>query len=267
MKNKNEYAINIKNAEVFLKEKEILHGISWKVKEGEKYFILGSNGSGKTTLVRTILGYIWPKYGAKIEVLGHEYGKVNLHDVRKSIAWVSPFIQKEIEHNTTGVDMVLSGKTGTLGFFRRASEAELDKVKSLLSSLNGLHLANKYMSEMSSGERMKILIARALMTEPKLMIFDEPSVYLDIAEREFFLKIIEDLAKNCEDLTILFISQRIEDILPSFDRGMILKNGKILVEGKRAEVLTSKNLCDAFGVHIDLVQTENGRLWSIVKEI
>ncbi len=265
MKNqKNEYAINIQNATVLLKGKEILHNISWQVKTGSKYFILGANGSGKTTLVRTILGYIWSKYGANIEILGHKYGRVNLHNVRKDIAWISPFIQKEIEPNTTGVDMVLSGKASTLGFFRRASEQELNEVEKLLTELNGLHLANKDMSEMSSGEQMKILIARALISKPKLMIFDEPSVFLDIAEREFFLKILEKIAKN-KDLTVIFISQRIEDILPEFDYGMILKNGKIIVEGKRENVLTGKNLKTAFNVDIDIIKTPNNRLWSVVK--
>lgn len=261
----NNLAVKVENAFVYLKDKEILHDINWKVKHGSKYFILGANGSGKTTLVRTILGYLWPKYGANVEILGQKFGKTDINEVRKDIAWISPFMQKKIEGATTGVDMILSGKTGALSFFRRASEDELNMVESLLRSMNGLHLANKYLSEMSSGEQMKILIARALISEPKLMILDEPSVYLDIAEREYFLKVIDNLARRRKDLTMIFISQRIEDILPSFEEGMILKAGRIAVEGKREEILTSQVLKQAFGVDIELIKTENGRLWSIVK--
>lgn len=258
-------AINIENANVFFGDKEILHNISWHVERGAKYFILGANGSGKTTLVKTILGYKWPYYGAKIEVLGKEFGRYDLNELRKSIAWVSPFIQKEIEPATTGVDMILSGKTGTLGFFRRADEQELSMVEELLLSMNGLKLANKYMSEMSSGEQMKVLIARALISEPELMIFDEPSVFLDIAERELFLNIVDNLARTRKDLTILFITQRIEDILPAFTEGMILKQGNIIAQGAREELLNTKTLEQAFGIKIDIIKTQNGRLWSVVK--
>jgi len=264
MEKQENLAIKIENASVFLKGKEILHNINWQVKCGAKYFILGANGSGKTTLVSTILGYLWPKYGANVEVLGHKFGKTDINEVRKSIAWVSPFMQKKIEGATTGVDMILSGKIGALSFSRAASEEELNTVETLLRSMNGLHLANKYISDMSSGEQMKILIARALISEPELMIFDEPSVYLDLAEREFFLKIVDKLASERKDLTIIFISQRIEDILPSFEEGMILKSGKIEAEGTREEVLTAETLKRAFGVEVDLIKTPNGRLWSVV---
>lgn len=260
-----DYAINIENAKVSIKGKEILPNINWKVKSGAKYFILGANGSGKTTLVKTILGYIWANYGAQIEVLGEKFWHTDINELRKSIAWISPFIQKTIEPNTTGVDMVLSGKTGTLGFFRSADEYELKQVENILEKLNGLHLANKDFSEMSSGEQMKILVARALNSNPKLMILDEPSVYLDITERENFLKIIDNLAKTQKELTIIFITQRIEDILPSFYEGMILKSGEIIFEGKRDEILTPKILKEAFNVDINLIKTKNGRLWSIVE--
>jgi len=260
-----EYAINIEHAKVSLQGKEILHDINWKVISGAKYFILGANGSGKTTLVRTLLGYIWAHYGAKIEILGQKFWHTDINELRKSIAWISPFIQKTIEPNTTGVDIVLSGKTGTLGFFRAATEKELDEVTKILNDLNGLHLANKDFSQMSSGEQMKILVARALNANPKLMILDEPSVYLDITERENFLKIVDNLARTKKDLTIIFITQRIEDILPSFNQGMILKSGEIVFQGEREEILTSETLKKAFNVDIKLIKTENGRLWSIVE--
>ena len=116
---------------------------------------------------------------------------------------------------------------------------------------------------MSSGQQMKILIARALLTKPELMILDEPNVYLDIAEREFILQKVDEIAKNRPDLTIIFISQRIEDILPVFEKGMIIKNGKIDVIGTREEVLSEENLKRTFGLDVKLHQTPNGRLWAL----
>ena len=147
-----EYAVNIENATVCLNQKEILHSMNWKVKKGERYFILGANGAGKTTLVRMLLGYIWPLYGAKIEILGKQFGRVDLNELRKSIAWVSPFIQKHLKSSDIGVDTVLSGGGGSLGFGRQAVKDELKKVEELLVSLDAIHLANKSICEMSSGE-------------------------------------------------------------------------------------------------------------------
>ena len=118
---------------------------------------------------------------------------------------------------------------------------------------------------MSSGEQVKVLIARAPMTQPELMILDEPSVYLDIAGREFLLNTIAELAAAHPELTIIFITQRIEDILPEFTRGMILRQGEIQAYGSRDEVLTEQNLKAAFDLDIRLIRARNGRLWTIIE--
>lgn len=260
-----EYAIDIENAIVCHKQKEILHNISWKVKKGEKYFILGANGAGKTTLVKLILGYIWGQYGTKVQILGKQLGRFDLNELRKSIAWVSPFIQKHLNSADIGVDTILSGKEGSLGFGRQATKEELEEVKQLLISIDALHLANKSICEMSSGEQMKMLIARALILKPELMIFDEPSVFLDIKEREFFLKTLKNILNKYPEMTVIFISQRVEDILPEFTKGMILKDGKIMLSGTRDEVLTNENLKNIFGLDINLITTANGRIWSVIE--
>ena len=261
----NELAINIQNATVCIDGKEILTNINWQVNRGEKVFILGANGAGKTTLVRTVLGYIWPLYGAKVEVLGELYGATNLNILRKRIAWVSPFIQQHLDKSLTGLDMVLSGPDGYLGFYRTATDEEYSAAAEILEKLNATHLANKSILGMSSGQQMKILIARALLTNPELMILDEPNVYLDIAEREFILQKVDEIAKNRPDLTIIFISQRIEDILPVFQKGIIMNDGKISVEGSRKDVLSEENLKKTFGIDIKLMQTSSGRLWAFTE--
>lgn len=264
-KNKFKYAINIKNATVYIDKKPILKDINWQVPTGEKHFILGANGAGKTTLVKTILGYIWPYYGATVEVLGKRFGQTNLNELRKSIAWVSPFIQQRLAAELTGIRMVLSGPDGVLGFYRDASDEELANAYSLLKKFNATHLAEKSIMAMSSGEQMKILIARALLTKPELMILDEPNVFLDIAEREFLLNTISKIIQERKNLTVIFISQRIEDILPEFETGMILNGGKIEKIGSREEILTPESLKKAFGIDINLIKSNNGRLWSIIE--
>lgn len=258
--------VDIENARVFLSGREILKGINWTVQRGERCFILGANGAGKTTLVRMLMGYAWPLFGARVEVLGHRFGTVNLHELRKRIAWVSPLMHQWLgDRAWTGREMVLSGPDATIGLFRQPTREEESRAAELMASLRATELMERPVQTMSSGEQVKVLIARALMTDPELMILDEPSVYLDIAGREFLLSAIADLAARRPDLTMIFITQRIEDILPVFSHGMILKQGQILAHGLREEVLTEENLRQAFDLDIRLIQAKNGRLWTVIE--
>ena len=204
-------AVNVENARVYLGGHEILHNISWQVQRGERCFILGANGAGKTTLVKVLMGFAWPLFGARVQVLGKTFGHVNLLELRKSIAWVSPFMHKWLEDGSwNGRDMVLSGPDGTIGLLRESTPEEEEKAAGIMKS-------------------------------------------------------IEELAETRPDLTIVFITQRIEDILPVFNRGMILKSGEIVAHGSRDEVLTEANLKDAFGLDIQLIKTEKGRLWTVIR--
>ena len=257
--------IHIENARVFLSGREILKGINWSVEKGERCFILGANGAGKTTLVRMLMGYAWPLFGAKVEVLGKRFGTVNLQELRKHIAWVSPLMHQWLgDREWTGREMVLSGPDATIGLFRDPTPEEEERATGLMKALRAEHLAERTVVTMSSGEQVKVLIARALMTNPELMILDEPSVYLDIAGREFLLNTIAELSRVRPELTIIFITQRIEDILPEFTRGMILRQGEIISYGTRDEVLTEENLRAAFDLDIRLIHGRNGRLWTVI---
>ncbi len=259
-------AVSVQNARVYLSGREILHGINWEVERGERCFILGANGAGKTTLVRMLMGYAWPLFGAKVEVLGKRFGTVNLQELRRRIAWVSPLMHQWLgDREWTGREMVLSGPDATIGLYRDPTPGEEAKAAALLESLRATPLADQPVHTMSSGEQVKVLIARALMTDPELMILDEPSVYLDIAGREFLLRTIEELAAARPELTIIFITQRIEDILPAFSRGMILRQGEIMAYGAREAVLTEENLRAAFDLDIRLIRAHNGRLWTVIE--
>lgn len=258
--------INVEGANVYLSGREILHDINWQVKRGERCFILGANGAGKTTLVRMLMGYSWPVFGAKVEVLGARFGTINLQELRKRVAWVSPLMYRWInsDREWTGREMVLSGPDATIGLQREPTEEEEIRAAELLASLRATDLAERKVNVMSSGEQVKVLIARALMCNPELMILDEPSVYLDIAGREFLLNTIEQLAESHPELTLVFITQRIEDIIPTFSTGMILKEGRILAHGPRAEILTEAQLQRAFDLNIRLIEGKQGRLWSLI---
>jgi len=259
-------AVEIEHATVFLGGHEILHDLSWTVTRGERCFILGANGAGKTTLIKMLLGYAWPLYGAQVSVLGNRFGATNLVELRKRIAWVSPFMHQLTGTEWTGMEMVLSGIDGTLGLFRKPLPDEIDRALAFMRRFRCEKLADQSIFTMSSGEQMKIMITRALLTQPDLLILDEPSVFLDLPGREFLLGEISAVAKELPDLTIIFVTQRTEDILPLFDRGMIMKSGRIMCRGARLDVLNEANLCSAFGMPVRIVRNRSGRVWAVLDD-
>lgn len=257
--------ITIKNATVILDRKKVLDSINLEVPEGSHQFILGANGSGKTTLMHMLLGYVWPLFGAEINVFGQRFGRCNLSDLRKKVSWVSAFLQNWTNANWPVIEVVVSGLDGTIGLYRDILEDERDLALKVLESLDAAKLADRPFSHLSSGEQMKILIARALISKPRLMIFDEACVHLDLKTREFLLETIDDLAIRKDTPTILFITQRIEDISSAFTNGIILKNGKIIANGSRDKIITEENIRNAFDVDVELVKTANNRYWTILR--
>ncbi len=259
-----DYAIRVTGATVYLGGRRILNDINWEVKRGEHHFILGANGAGKTTLVKMLMGFSWPVYGAEIQILDSIFGQVNLQELRRRIAWVSPFLPQLTNPESTGLELALSGLDGTLGFFRDAEEFEEEAARAALARLRCERLADQPLYSMSSGEQVKVLIARALMAKPELVILDEASVYLDISSREYLLETVGELASSSADITVIFITQRIEDITPVFQKGVILHQGRIAACGGRDQVLTESNLSTIFDLPIRLVKNEKGRYWPII---
>ena len=258
-------AVEIENATVFLGGREILHDLSWTVGKGEHCFILGANGAGKTTLIKMLLGYAWPIYGARVSVLGRRFGETNLVELRKRIAWVSPLMHELTGTEWTGMEMVLSGIDGTLGLFRKPLPGEVDRALKFMKRFRCEKLADQSVFTMSSGEQMKIMITRALLTRPELLILDEPNVFLDLPGREFLLAEIA-AAKELPELTMIFVTQRTEDILPLFDRGMMMRAGRVMCCGDRTDVLSEANLREAFGMPVRAVQSRSGRVWAVLDD-
>ncbi len=261
-------AVDIKNADLFIGEKQVLFNINWQIEKGEHWFILGSNGAGKTTLTRMMLGYIWPRYGAEISVLGKTFGKCDLCQLRKRITWISPYLVSWTSNSKWSVQkVVISGVDSTIGLYRKATSEELSKSEELLYDLDFdvLKIKDKTFGNLSSGEQVKVLIARALMSEPEIMVLDEACVHLDLKAREHLLDIIEKFASRKSSPTVIFITQRIEDIIPLFNKGITIKNGRITASGLREDIITESNIKNLFELDVELVKTANGRYWPIVK--
>ncbi|MFA6293405.1 MAG: ATP-binding cassette domain-containing protein [Victivallales bacterium] len=257
----NEKIISIRNASLMLGGREILRDINWEVRRGDNWFILGANGAGKTTLTKMLLGLAWPKFGAEISVLGNRYGNCDIFEVRKKIAWISPFLQNWTSARWTSIEVVLSGIDCTVGLYRKVSSKERRKALETMDSLDSAKFAERPFEFLSSGEQIKVLIARSMMTSPAIMILDEACVHLDMKSREFLLESVDAFVRKPDSPSVLFITQRIEEILPVFNMGLVLKDGGILAAGPRKEILTDEILLKAFEIPLKLHHSKSGRIW------
>ena len=258
-------AITISNACVYRNGKKILNGINLSVPEKRHTFILGPNGAGKTTLVKLLLGYSYPAFGGKINVLGRKFGADNIRELRRHIGVASPLLKEFDFSEMTVMETVISGLDAAMGLFREPQKNEIILAQRQLEKLSILHLADRTCGTLSSGEEIRVLIARALILEPQLLILDEPCVFLDPAGREILLDELEKLANSNSDTTILYITQRVEDIPAFFQYGLLLSDGKIFAEGKRNTLLNEDTLSAVFKTPLTLIEGKNGRLWSVCK--
>ncbi|MDH4615748.1 ABC transporter ATP-binding protein [Brevibacillus sp. AY1] len=256
--------IDVKNVEWQRDDTTILRNINWQVKDSEHWCIVGLNGSGKTSLLQILCGYTWPTSG-EVHVLGHRYGEVDVREVRKSIGWVSTALIAQMHDHETAYRLVLSGREATIGLYTTPSQEDLDRASELLETFGCDHLRNRPFRALSQGERQKVLIARALMASPRLLILDEPCTGLDLLTREQLLAMIEQIAEQPNGPTLLYVTHHIEEILPCFSHTLLLKEGAVDVADETSKVLTAPELTRFFGVPVDVRQSQ-GRSWISIGE-
>jgi iron complex transport system ATP-binding protein len=209
-----------------------------------------------------ILGYEWPTKGS-IQVLGHTYGECDIQQVRTAIGWVSSALREQLYPNESVLDIVISGKYASIGLWTKADRQDQVHALEVLDQIGCGNLAEKRYHTLSQGEKQKVLLARALMTQPKLLILDEPCFGLDLPAREQFLQQISDMASRGEQ-TFVLVTHHIEEILPVFSHVALMKDGTIVAQGRKEEILTEDWIEQIFQVPVSL-DWENGRPWIRVK--
>lgn len=240
-------------------KQKILHNLSWSVQQGEHWAIVGLNGSGKTTLLNLVNGYLWPTKGS-ISVFGHKFGQVVLHEIRQKIGWVSSSLQQRIHGDVTVERIIVGGKYATIGFYDQPTAQDEAAARELLETFRCQHLWKRTYQTLSQGERQKVLIARALMAQPKLLILDEPCTGLDLISREQVLVMIEHITKQSNAPTLIYVTHHIEEILPCFTHTLLLRAGEIYKAGPTTELLTSSQLSDFFQTTITMQEIDQ-RKW------
>ncbi|PYZ91894.1 molybdenum ABC transporter ATP-binding protein [Salipaludibacillus keqinensis] len=253
--------ISLKNINIIRNKKSLLKNVSWNIHKNQHWAILGLNGAGKTTLLKILTCYLWPTTGT-IDVLGNRYGKVNIHEVRRSIGWVSTALDQQLQDHSqdSALEIVLSGKYASIGLYDAVSEQDKQEAMRLLDKFNISHLAHEPLTIFSQGERKKVLLARAWMSKLKLLILDEPCAGLDIRSREEFLSTLEKLSQEEEAPTMIFVTHHVEEIISPISDILLLRQGEVIAAGKKEETLTEENLSATFDLPIQ-VHWRNARPW------
>ncbi len=227
-------------------ETVIINDISWRVDPGQHWVILGANGSGKTSLLSALTGYLMPTAGG-LSLLGESYGESDWRELRKRVGIVSSSVRQMMADEEPALETVASGKYAMIDFWGKLSRTDRTQALQLLRSVEGTHLAGRAWRVLSQGERQRVLIGRALMARPRVLILDEPCAGLDPATREHFLQFLERLGRSRNAPTLVLVTHHVEEIMPVFSHLLMLKQGAVLASGAKAGVLTSRHLSAAFG--------------------
>ncbi len=224
----------------------ILDGISWAVQEGEHWVILGSNGSGKTSLLSALTGYLSPTRG-EIAVLGERYGASDWRELRLKVGLVSSSIRQMMAEAEPALHTVISGKYAVIDLWMRIKKRDRAEAMAILEQVEAGYLAERPWGVLSQGERQRVLIGRALMARPRLLILDEPCAGLDPLAREQFLEFLQRLGGRPDSPALLLVTHHIEEIVPVFTHALLLREGRLLAAGGKVPTLTSANLTEVFG--------------------
>ncbi|HTM85472.1 MAG TPA: ABC transporter ATP-binding protein [Mycobacterium sp.] len=226
--------------------------LDWSVELDERWVIIGPNGAGKTSLLRIAAATEHPSTGVAY-VLGEQLGRVDTTELRARVGLSSSALAQRIPDDETVRDLVISAGYAVLGRWRERYDAiDHDRAVDLLESLGAEHLADRTFGTLSEGERKRVLIARALMTDPELLLLDEPAAGLDLGGREELVARLADLAADPDAPAIVLVTHHVEEIPVGFSHCLLLAEGRPVAAGLLTDVLTSENLSAAFGQAISL---------------
>ena len=238
----------------------LLAEISWEVEEGQRWVILGPNGAGKTTLLQLAAARIHPSDGV-VGILGEVLGAVDVFELRPRIGLASASIAERIPGGERVVDVVVTASYAVVGRWREEYDAlDLARAQGLLGSMGVGHLANRSFGTLSEGERKRVQIARALMTDPELMLLDEPAAGLDLGGREDLVARLSTLAEDVDAPVLVLVTHHVEEIPPGFTDVLLLREGRVVAAGPIELTLTAANLSATFGLPLTL--DRHGARWS-----
>jgi len=238
----------------------ILPSVSWTVDEADRWVILGPNGAGKSTILQLASAHSHPTSG-RVDLLGERIGKVDVFELRTRIGLAATGLARRIPPTERVGDVVLTAAYAVTGRWQERYESfDLERAAEVMAAWDLTELSTRTFGTLSDGERKRVQIARAVMTDPELMLLDEPAGSLDLGARESLLQSLEDYASSSLAPAIVMVTHHVEEIPPGFTHGLLLRDGGIVAAGPLDEVLTDARLTETFGLPLE-VRHEGGR-WS-----
>ncbi|WP_102145120.1 ABC transporter ATP-binding protein [Mycobacterium hubeiense] len=235
--------------------------VTWSVELDERWVVIGPNGAGKTSLLRIAAALEYPSSGTAY-VLGEKLGRVDMSELRSRVGLSSSALSQRVPDDEVVRDLVLSASYAVLGRWREEYEdVDYDQAIDMLESVGAEHLAERTYGTLSEGERKRVLIARSMMTDPELLLLDEPAAGLDLGGREELLARLEDLALDPDAPALVLVTHHVEEIPRGFSHCMILSEGGVVDAGLLPDVLTAENLSKAFGQSI-VLEVSDGRYFA-----
>ncbi len=234
----------------------LLDRVSWTVEEDERWVVLGPNGAGKTTLLQIASAQLFPTHGS-VDVLEERLGSVDVFELRPLIGLTSAALAERIPRHETVHDVVVSAAYGVLGRWREMyDDLDHDRAESLLRELGAKHLAPRTFGTLSEGERKRVQIARALMSDPELLLLDEPAAGLDLGGREDLVSTLSMLAYDPDSPATVLVSHHVEEIPPGFTHALMLRQGRVVAAGLLDRTVTEQNLSATFGMPLTVSHDE-----------
>jgi iron complex transport system ATP-binding protein len=254
--------ISIKDVSLVRRERHILRNVSWEIGGKENWVLFGRNGSGKTMLLEVITGYLHPSSGEVIR-FGLPHGEYDLRELRRRIGYVSTPLRTMFSPHERLVEVVLSGLYASVGLYTRPQKREEERAAELLDTIAmGERLGDPF-GPLSDGEKQKVLMLRALISDPELLILDEPAEGLDIPSREDLLHSLEKLTVNGRH-SIIYVTHHTEEITPLFTHIMILDGGSAFFAGLVREGLKKELLQRVMGRRLDVLELNN-RYYTVLR--
>jgi len=239
----------------------VLDGVDWTVGRAERWVVLGPNGSGKTTMLQVAGARLWPT-GGTVEILGARLGRVDVRGLRPRVALVSGAVTRQLRADLPARDVVVSGRHGALEtWWNHYSSDDWVRADRLLARGGVGAIADRPFGVISEGERQQVLLARALMGDPELLLLDEPFAGLDLGARERLLVQLSALAADPASPPLVLVTHHCEEIPLHFTHGGLMRQGKLLAAGPLADVITSGNVSACFDIAVK-VGCSDGRWWS-----
>jgi iron complex transport system ATP-binding protein len=234
----------------------LLNDVTWTIEEGERWVVIGPNGAGKTTLLQ-VLGAHWHPSRGTAEVLGESLGAVDVFELRPRIGVTSAALADRIPKGERVADVVVSAAYAVMGRWREAYEdLDYDRARTLMQQLQVDHLANRTFGTLSEGERKRVQIARALMTDPELLLLDEPAAGLDLTGREALVGTLSEICSDPFAPATVLVTHHVEEIPRGITHALLLKHGRVVAAGPLERVLTGPLLSATFDILLEVFTTE-----------